>query len=215
MDAINLSNTENGKTKHKKSEIDLNNIKSNLILNKIFTYLTRKRFLKIIKINKAKQKKLNISINSYKEYSEIFSDIVIEMTPKKDKSGKFINIPNQEIKDVSFFHIYFNDEQEEIKRYYLNQGDNISKIKIIINYHIKSFYELFKYCTCIESIYFKKFYRKNINNMHNMFYECSSLKEINISNFNTNNVKDMSGMFYECSLLKDLNLPNFGIFEHL
>ena len=41
-------------------------------------------------------------------------------------------------------------------------------------------------------MYFKKFYRNNINNMNDMFYGCSSLKEINLSNFNTNNVINMN-----------------------
>ena len=37
--------------------------------------------------------------------------------------------------------------------------ENVSKINIIIDYQIKSFYKLFSYCNCIESIYFKKFNR--------------------------------------------------------
>ena len=38
-------------------------------------------------------------------------------------------------------------------------------IKIIINYQVKSFENLFRDCNCIESINFKKFYKNNINNM--------------------------------------------------
>ena len=49
-------------------------------------------------------------------------------------------------------------------------------IKIIIDYHVKSLAELFLDCDCIESIYFKKFYRNNINNMDHMFFLCLSLK---------------------------------------
>ena len=105
-----------------------------------------------------------------------------------------------------YYHIYFNDNKEEIKRNYFNKNDNVSKIKIIIDYQVKSFEELFYYCECIEYINFKKFYRNNINNMGSMFWECSSLKELNLSNFNTNNVTNMEGMFYECSSLKELNL---------
>ena len=94
-----------------------------------------------------------------------------------------------------YYHIYFNDNKEEIKRNNLNENDNVSKIKIIIDYQVKSFKELFYRCYCIEYIYFKKFYRKNINNMEDMFLECSSLKELNLSNFNTNNVTNMEYMF--------------------
>ena len=85
-----------------------------------------------------------------------------------------------------------------------------TKLKIIIDFQVKSFYELFYNCECIEYIYFSKFYRNNINNMGFMFWGCSSLKELNLSNFNTINVTDMSDMFYECSSLKELNLNNFN-----
>ena len=109
-----------------------------------------------------------------------------------------------------YYHIYFNDNKEEIKRNYLNEDDNVSKFKIIIDYQVKSFEKLFYNCKCIEYIYFKKFYRNNINNMGSMFSECSSLKELNLSNFNTNNVTNMNSMFSGCSSLKELNLSNFN-----
>ena len=64
-----------------------------------------------------------------------------------------------------YFHIYFHNNNEEIKRNYLNENENVKKIKIIIDYQIKSFENLFKICKCVEYIYFKKFYRNNINNM--------------------------------------------------
>ena len=82
--------------------------------------------------------------------------------------------------------------------YYIEEEDNVTKIKIIIDYQVKSFYGLFKWCKCIESINFKKFYRNNITDMSYMFNECSSLKELNLNNFNTNNVTDMSWMFWGC-----------------
>ena len=97
------------------------------------------------------------------------------------------------------FHIYFNDNKEEIKQNYINEKDNIFKLKIIIDYQVKSFEELFNYCICIEYINFKKFYRNTINNMEGIFYGCSSLKELNLSNFITNNVIDMNDMFSGCS----------------
>ena len=91
------------------------------------------------------------------------------------------------------------------------KNENVSKIKIIIDYQIKSFKGLFKNSGCIEYIYFKKFIRNNINDMGRMFYDCYSLKELNLSNFNTDNVADMSFMFYNCSSLKRLNISNFNI----
>ena len=124
-----------------------------------------------------------------------------------------LEIRNKSFKKLinkKYFHIYFNDNKEEIKKTKLNKEDKVSIINITIDYQIESFYELFYYCECIESINFKKFYRNNVNNMGRMFSGCSSLKELNLSNFNTNNVTNMWGMFYECSSLKELNLSNFN-----
>ena len=114
--------------------------------------------------------------------------------------------------DRKYFHIYFDDNKEEVKRKYyseLNDRDEVSKIKIIIDYQVKSFQDLFKYCKFVESINFKKFIRNNITDMSGMFFG-SSFKEINLSNFNTDNVTDMSLMFYNCSSLKELNLSKFN-----
>ena len=71
--------------------------------------------------------------------------------------------------NIKYYHIYFNDNKKEIKRNYLNENENVSKLKIIIDYQIKSFERLFDNCKCIEFINFKKFYRNNINNMSYMF----------------------------------------------
>ena len=183
------------------------NLKSEYCLQKIFDYIPKKISLKIIKCNKKIQKVLNININSYKEYSEIYSEIELEIVPIQCNYCKFINIKEE---DKKYIHIYFNDNKEEIKREYANKEDDVSKINIIIDYQIKSFNKLFYYCEHIESIKFKKFYRNNIINMSGIFEGCSSLKEINFSNFNTNNVIDMNHMFSGCKSLKELNLFNFN-----
>ena len=126
----------------------------------------------------------------------------------ENKYGRFINIKEG---DEEYYHIYYNDnKKEEIKSTSLNENDKISKINIIIDYQVESFYELFNYCYCVESICFKKFYRNSVTDMNYMFWGCSSLKELNINNFNTNNVTNMGGMFYGCSSLKELNLNNFN-----
>ena len=167
-------------------------MRSKYILQKILEFLPKKRTLAIVKYNKKLQEKLNLNINNYKEYSEKYSSIEIEIIPMKIKSYKLIYIKEE---DEEYYHIYYNDnKKEEIKSTSLNKNDKVSKINIVIDYQIESFYNLFYNCECIESICFKKFYRKNITNMSCMFYECSSLKEINLYNFNTNNVINMSGM---------------------
>ena len=167
------------------------NLKSDFFLQKLFNNLLKKKSLDIIKYNNNIKERMNISIKDYKEYSEIYSPIEIEIKPVKNEYGEFINMNENEI----YYHIYFNDNKEEIKRNYLIKNDNIERLKIIIDYQVKSFMDLFWDCKCIEYICFKKFYRNNINNMEGMFCRCSSLKELNLSNFNTNNVNNMRDMF--------------------
>ncbi len=123
----------------------------------------------------------------------------IELFPIKNKHSNFITIKNEE---TAYFHIFFNDNENEIGRNHISEENNVSKIKIIIDYQIKNFSNLFYYVQSIEKINFIRFYRKDITDMRNMFFYCSSLKELNLSNFNTDNVTDMSYMFYNCSSLK-------------
>ena len=131
------------------------NLKSDYFIQKLFDYLHKRKSLKTIKYNKNIQKRINININHYKEFSENYSSIEIEIKPMKNKYGRFINIKNE---DEVYYHIYFNDnKEEEIKRTSLNENDKVSKINIIIDYQVKSLNELFYYCICIEFINFKKF----------------------------------------------------------
>ena len=87
-------------------------------------------------------------------------------------------------------HIFIcvGDDREETKRKNLNQKDKVTKIRIVLDYQIKSFTKLFYCCKCIELFSFNKFYRKNIFDMNWMFSNCYSLKQINFYNFNTTNV---------------------------
>ena len=187
------------KLKQIKSKIDFKNIKSDYFFIKIFDIKKKIKTLKIMKYNKELQKRSNISINDYKEYSQLYSSIEIELKLDDNKhsgQNKFINISEEE---KEYYHIYFDNSNEEIKRNYLKEKEKVNTIKIIINYQVKSFKELFNNCEHINSLFFKKFYRINITDMSYMFYGCSSLKELNLSNFNTNNVKDMRCMFKGCS----------------
>ena len=192
-----------------KFKVDFDNLKCYYLLKKVFDIMKKNKSLKIIKYNKKLQNRLNISINDYKEYTQIYSLIEIELKldlNKYNNNDKFINISDNK-KD--YFHIYFDNSNEEIKRNYLEEDDEVKTIRIIIDYHVKSFKGLFKNCSCISSILFKKFYRNNITDMSYMFYGCYLLKELNLSNFITNNVTDMRFMFYDCSSLIELNLSNF------
>ena len=93
-----------------KSKSEFDNLISNYFLMKIFEYIPKRKSLLIPKYNKKIQKRLNINIQDYKEYSEI----EIEIIPIINKNGRFINISNDENK--KYYHIYINDEKEEIKK---------------------------------------------------------------------------------------------------
>ena len=205
MNPPNELSNEKTETNKVESKDIFKNLKNDFFLQKLFYNLLKKKSLDIIKYNNNIKKRVNISIKDYKEYSEIYSSIEIEIKPVKNKYWKFINMNENEI----YYHIYFNDNKEEIKRNYLNEYDNVSKIKIIIDWQSKSLKGIFWNCG-IESIEFKKFYRKNIPDMSDMFYGCSNLKEIKFSSFNTENVKDMSYMFHGCTSLKKLDLSKFN-----
>ena len=194
-----IDKLENEKNEKKSIEINkahIKNIKSRYILKEVFNKLNEDKLLRIIKYNKKLQKFLNRDINAFKVYCEIG----IELIPALNQYGKFINFIKRE--DKSYYHIYFDNNQKEMKRNFIIKNEKINKIKIKIDYQIKSFDDLFKECKCAESITFKKFNRNNIQSMKEMFKGCSLLRKIDLSNFNTENVKYMDHMFYGQRKLK-------------
>ena len=90
--------------------------------------------------------------------------------------GNFINISNCD--DKNYYHIYFNDNEEEIKRNYITEKDKVEKIKIFIDYEIKNLYGLFKDCKCIKILNFLQFNRKVNEDMSYLFSKYSSIEEI-------------------------------------
>ena len=188
---------EQEQSKLTNSNNKLKKLRSDYFIQIFFGYISGRKSLEILKYNKSIQKRINIDINSYKEFCEKYSSIELEVIPMKNEYGKFIDIKEE---DKNYYHIYFNDnKKEEIKKTSINKKDNVSKINIIIDYQVNSFSRLFEFCRCIKSIKFKKFYRNNVTDMSGMFRRCSSLKELNLSNFNTSNVTNMRFMFRKCS----------------
>ena len=173
-------------------KIQFENLKSNYILKKIFENIKRDKTLNIIKYNKYLQKRLNIDIINYKEYLKFYSYIELELNLVDNKYGAFINLSDEE---KEYYNIYFDNSKEEIKRNYLEENEKVKKIKIIIDYQVKSIKNFFKKSICICSIVFTKFYRINITDISTMFYRCLFLKEINFSNLITDNETNMSGLF--------------------
>ena len=206
MKSNNVQNDKKGKSIPIKSKNKYDNVKNKNILKKIFSHLLKDKLLEIIKYNKTFQRRLNINFNDYKEFSEIYTSIEIEIIPANKLYGKFIGGFYNEKQ----LHFYFNDnKKEEIKTNYFKKLDKIQKINIVIDYQFKLFTYLFDKCD-IEFVNFKKFHRNNINDMSYMFNECSFLKEVKFSSFNTENVTNMSNMFSECSSLEKIELSNFN-----
>ena len=117
-------------------ECELKNLKSNYVFQKVFNNLTKKKSLEILKYNNKTKQRLNLNINDYKKYCEIYSSIEIEIRAKNKEKFKFINIKESEKK---YYHIYFNDNEKEIKRDYIIKYDYVTKINIRIDYQIGSF----------------------------------------------------------------------------
>ena len=179
------------------------NIKSKIILKKIFIQLGKNKFFNIIRYNKNLQNKFNICLNNYKkEYYEI----EIEINMEDNSYDKFINVDKEYI---PYLHVYFDNNKEEIKRNYTNELDKFKNIKVILNQENNSLKNLFRHRTLIKKINFIKFNRKDIIDMSSLFMDCVCLKELDIHCLKTFNVVNMTHMFSDCSSLKELNITNF------
>ena len=98
---------------------NLNKIRSKYIVMKIFEHLNQTRLLNIIHYNKKYQKLMNINLKFYKnEYLKI----EIEIIPKENTFGQFINISKKNIRQN--YHICFNDNEKEI------ESESITKERI-------------------------------------------------------------------------------------
>ena len=180
-------------------------LRSIYIMKKIIANLKVNKNLQLMKYNKTIQNKLNISILDYKKYNEI--EIELKLENKKDSLCKVISTDEN---DKSYIHIYVDNNKSEVNDNYIENKDNITKIKIKIDFEKKSLKGLFKNCDYIQEINFIKFNRKDIIDISEMFYECKSLIKLNLLNLKTNNVTNMAYLFYGCSSLEDINLSNFN-----
>ena len=123
-----MNSDSNNKTSNQMKDM-FEKIRADYFLQKLFDNLGRKKILELIKYNKNIKRRINVGVNDYKEYSELYSSIEIEIIPKMNEYDKFIRINKG---DEKYYHIYFNDNKEEIKRKYINEDDNVRKIKKIL-----------------------------------------------------------------------------------
>ena len=112
------------------------NVRSDYILRIFFNCIAKKKTLRIVKFNKNIQKRLDISINDYKEYSQIHSSIEIEIKCDDGKYGKFINIKNEERKYFHIYFTYYNNSKEEINRNILKMNEKVKMINVKKLYHL-------------------------------------------------------------------------------
>ena len=133
--------SNNEKLNQMKTNFNFENLKSVYFLKKIFEYMKTNKYLTSVKYNKKLQKRLNLNINDFKDYSQLYSPIEIELNIVNNKyhNKQFINISDNK---KEYFHIYFNESKDEIKSNELIEDNKISRIKIIIDYQIKSFENL-------------------------------------------------------------------------
>ena len=110
--SINVSKENSKDNESAKPNPILESLKSDYFLQKLYDIMPKKKKLEIVKYNKKVQNRLNLGIKDYKEYSETFTPIEIEVIPTKGKYGRFIYIDEN---DELYYHIYFNDDKEEIK----------------------------------------------------------------------------------------------------
>jgi len=89
--------------KEKQTKLVFEKVRSNFIYKRIFEYMKKNKTLEIIKYNKRLQNKLNLSINDYKDYCQLYSSIEIELNIVDNKYGNFINISDEKMK---YYHIY-------------------------------------------------------------------------------------------------------------
>ena len=105
--SINVSKENNKENESAKPNPIIENIKSRYILSKIYNNTTIKKKLEIVNYNKKIQNRINLSIKDYKEYSETFTTIEIEIIPKKGKYGRFIYIDKLTIHIFLRYYLYF------------------------------------------------------------------------------------------------------------
>ena len=106
MNSFILFNNVKEEFNHLKSKNKLENIKANYIIKKIFGFLDKKKSLYILKYNRNLQNRMSINVNDYKEYSEKYTIVDIDILPLTWRYGTFINIKEGE---EMYYHIYFND----------------------------------------------------------------------------------------------------------
>ena len=125
----------------------LHKIRSNYILKNIASYLNPRYYLLLYKYNKKLQKKLELTKKDYKAYNQI----EIEITPTDLIKNNKNTIINYYYDEKAYYHLFIDDKELK-KRNYFRKKENVKKIKVIIDFEIKSLKRLFHDCKYIKEI---------------------------------------------------------------
>ena len=105
----------------------INGIKGTYVLNDLVSHIQEGRHLTIFKYNNELRQRLGLTLEVYEKFS---NQIVIEIIPDNTPIQKtFINY----IGNPSLYHIYFNDGKEVMKRNYIQENVEVTKIKVVID----------------------------------------------------------------------------------
>ena len=77
--SINVSKENNKENESAKPNPILEKLKSDFFLEKLYDIMPKKKKLEIVKYNKKVQNRLDLGVKDYKEYSETFTPIEIEI----------------------------------------------------------------------------------------------------------------------------------------
>ena len=229
LNSINNINSME-KTFNKKNDID--NIQSNYIFQKVFSYVDDLNALRIVKYNKCAQKKLNITKETFqfvniKEKSNNLTENGIKRLLKlknnnlndneKDKiivkiletfsENTKLGVDKNCTANISVHRNLIPDNGKFLHKY-----RNLTELtfKYFPN-NITTYSNYFQNFANLKKLDLSGFITSKFISMQNMFDKCYNLEYVNLGKFITSNVTDMSGMFKGCSNLKTIiGLENFN-----
>lgn len=183
------------------------------IRSRIYNYLKRKIFLKLIIYSNKHKNELKITVDDYKDFHYSFSDIKLEFILNNDDKYIYNNKNFRKISQYKNKYIYaYEGSSKDLSNLFANFYELV-EIKFITFYrtNITHLSKMFKECTHLKKIDFYRIISSNVICMGYMFSNCHSLTKIeNIDNLNTGNVINMSGMFHGCYEIKELELNIFN-----
>ena len=122
--------------KNIETKTNLLSIQNEYFFQIMFDMVNKRRTLESVRYNKKLQNILNLSAKDYKDFLKII--IEINIAPRH---GELFMNSVQQLRN--YYHIYFDDNEEEYKECNFRVRGDVKKIKIIIDKEIISLENLF------------------------------------------------------------------------